>query len=142
MPYETVPGTVPHRALEWFKQQPPGTVVTTAVLGEALGVESNSFSTWLSPARKAGLLQAETRKGEGRTLYWSLGDGTPADEPEEDEDDRGTVAASGEEDFHFCIHSDGDVDLHGLIALENGGYRMTAEMFAKLRRVTTWMPPQ
>jgi hypothetical protein len=29
-----------------------------------------------------------------------------------------------------------------LIALENGGYRMTAEMFAKLKRVTTWMPPQ
>lgn len=140
MPYETVPGTVPHRALEWFKKQDRGTVVTTAVLGEALGVESNSFSAWLAPARKAGLLRAETRKGEGRTLFWSLGDGTP--EPDEEDapaDPAGKPAAQA--DFYAAAWDNGDVDLYGVVELEDGGFRLTPAMVQKLKRLITWAVP-
>jgi hypothetical protein len=43
-------------------------------------------------------------------------------------------------EFNAAAWADGDVDLYGLIALDDGGHRMTAAMVAKLKRLITWMP--
>lgn len=42
--------------------------------------------------------------------------------------------------FNAAHWADGDVDLYGLIPLEDGGHRMTAEMVGKLKRLITWTP--
>jgi hypothetical protein len=57
----------------------------------------------------------------------------PAEAPQPEEE----VAASP---FSFLIHDDGDVDMYGVIELEDGGVRMTPAMVAKLKRMITWMP--
>lgn len=38
------------------------------------------------------------------------------------------------------VWEDGDMDLFGLVELENGGFRMPAEAVARLRKFVAWMP--
>lgn len=44
------------------------------------------------------------------------------------------------EPFDACFWLDGDVDLHGLIELEDGGYRILAKDVRRLRERLAWMP--
>lgn len=48
--------------------------------------------------------------------------------------------AASAADVTWNVWEDGDMDLHGLVELENGGYRMPAEAVARLRKFIAWMP--
>lgn len=87
MTYETTPGTLPHRALEYLKSRPPGTELSTAVFADIMGADIAGFSTTMANCLRAGLMKATTKPGNRRLLYWSLGDGVPpsAQAGEEDE---------------------------------------------------------
>lgn len=150
MPYETQPGTLPHRVVEYLKRQPEGAEFATAVLCDAMDVTGghvHGFPTVMAPARQAGLVKVRTKPGHGRTFYWSLGDGTPLQQevkadpegaaPEEEGD---APAGEAMQEFQAAAWADGDVDLYGLIELDDGGFRMTPTMVAKLKRLIAWMP--
>jgi hypothetical protein len=53
-------------------------------------------------------------------------------------------AASAEVDEEpevtWTMWEDGDIDLFGLVELENGGYRLPAEALGRLRKFVAWMP--
>lgn len=48
--------------------------------------------------------------------------------------------APHEQPLTWSIWDDGDVDLFGLVELENGGYRIQAKDVARLRRMLAWLP--
>jgi hypothetical protein len=55
-----------------------------------------------------------------------------------------TEAASAQVDEEpevtWTMWEDGDIDLFGLVELENGGYRLPAEALGRLRKFVAWMP--
>lgn len=79
MAYQTQPGTIPHRVIEWFKTQPVGTRKTLADIGEAIGYEGypSELKIYLRAARYAGLIKHDGDGGP--TDAWYLGDGAPID---------------------------------------------------------------
>lgn len=93
MTYEAQPGTIPHRVIAFLKMHPEGTEFSTAELSEAIGHEGANLNGCCRHVVEAGALQARKREGEGRVVYWSLGDGIPKrkDEPEEPEKPRAPV---------------------------------------------------
>ena len=77
MTYQTTPGTLPHRAIEYLKSREPGTELSTPVFADILGADIAGFSTSLANCLRAGLLKATTKPGNRRMLFWSLSDGVP-----------------------------------------------------------------
>ena len=78
--YTTTPGTIPHRAIEFLKSQPPGAEFTTVEVGAALGIDPENFTWTMATAVRAGAVRRRFRPDNRRILYWSLGDGTPLDD--------------------------------------------------------------
>lgn len=85
MTYQTQPGTLPHRAVEFLKSQPQGAEFTTVEVCQALGIDPAPFTWTMEPAVRAGVVRRRFRPDNRRILYWSLGDGTP---PAEDDQPR------------------------------------------------------
>ena len=89
MTYTTTPGTIPHRVVEHLKAQPSGTSISTCELADALGVEKYGITTTLQTAVRAGVLKSQSKPGDKRLLYWSLGDGVaqpPSADPDDNDD--------------------------------------------------------
>jgi hypothetical protein len=88
----------------------------------------------LIAAVKPGLRSGEiVDRREGRSVFYRLAEGVevaPAGEAD--------AAEPGE--FQAAAWADGDVDLYGLIALDDGGHRLTPAMVLKLKRLISWMP--
>jgi hypothetical protein len=97
MSYTPQPGTLPARALEWFRAQPPGAMVATAVLAEFLGVDQMQIHGSLQYPRDQGAFVSEKREGR---VYWGLGTGAPAASDEDEDTDtpptKTTRAADGD----------------------------------------------
>lgn len=72
--YRPVPGTLPARALPWLAQLPPGTMVATAELAEAMDVSCQAVTAGLETAIREKAVRTEMR---GRIRYW----GPPGPEP-------------------------------------------------------------
>ena len=90
MSYTPQPGTIPHRVIEFLKQQPPGMEFSTYALADAIGHAGASLSMYLSTALEHGALKSEKRVpplGGQKTSFWSLGDGTPLPKPVDYEPD-------------------------------------------------------
>lgn len=80
MTYHPQPGTIPHRAVAWLRAQHsiyPDREYPTPELCEALDCETAGFTAFMSTARSHGLVQARFHAGEGKLLFWRLGDGEP-----------------------------------------------------------------
>lgn len=102
-----------------------GTEFKLRELPGAIGVavEADRLPDILAPEVEAGTLGLR-RAGRG-VFYWAPAGDEPAPVPA---------------DFNAAAWVDGDVDLYGLIELEDGGHRMTPAMLAKFKRLVTWMP--
>lgn len=87
MSYTPQPGTIAAKVIEYLRTQPPGTVIASAPLLEAIG--HSDISAGLKPfverAVAEGLIQIEKRPGD-RLAYWRLGDGVPLAQPADDDD--------------------------------------------------------
>lgn len=146
MSYQPQPGTIPHRAISFLQKQDAGTELAAAVICEDLGIDTNSFSVCMKPAREAGLVR--TRK-EGRLLIWSLGDGTP-DLPPRDEEEvdpalpprrqKAEQAEPVEQPFNAALWADGELVLYGVQENEDGSFTLTAQQVATIKRMIAWCP--
>lgn len=67
MSYETIPGTLAHRALAYLKTLPTGKWIASAPLAEAIGCRSDYLVSSLVTAVKHGLILREKRSGN---VYW------------------------------------------------------------------------
>lgn len=85
MTYQTQPGTLPHRVVQHLNSLPPGTVMTTVELCEALDAEPAGFSTSMANCVRMGVLKRYITPSNRRLLAWSLGDGVPPPEDAEPE---------------------------------------------------------
>lgn len=86
MSYTPQPGTIPHRVIEFLKQQPRGVEFSSAHLAEAIGHDGASIAIYLAAALEHGVLKGEKRVpplGGQKTYFWSLGDGTPLPKPDD-----------------------------------------------------------
>jgi hypothetical protein len=95
-------------------------------LAAAIGITPSTLASAMRvPLRDEEVL----RRKEGQHAFLRL----PGEEP---------AAKEGAEvkEFNAAAWADGDVDLYGIIELDDGGYRLTPAMVAKLKRVITWMP--
>lgn len=81
MSYTPQPGTIPAKAIEWLRAQPPGAEVSSAELAEAIGADTSSIIPCLVTPRQHGIVKSSHRPGNKRLLYWSLGDGTLMEKP-------------------------------------------------------------
>lgn len=72
-PYKTQPGTLQHRAVEYFLRQPEGHTLSTAELAEALDAEVTNMATALELPVRAELLARSRIDGRGTTFFWRLG---------------------------------------------------------------------
>jgi hypothetical protein len=103
-------------------------------LAGAADLKASTLHAAVAPGLRSGEILKRT--GEGRSVFYRLAEGvdvTPA-----------CAAASEPEqkDFNAAAWADGDVDLYGLIELDDGGHRLSPAMVSKLKRVITWMPGQ
>lgn len=107
-----------------FLQENRGVEFKLRELPAATGVQidASELPEILAPEVDAGIIGCR-RAGRG-VFYWA---------PENDE-------APVPADFNAAHWADGDVDLYGLIPLEDGGHRMTREMVAKFKRLIAWSP--
>ena len=96
--------------------------LTSAVNVDLVGAGLPELAQILAPEIEAGRIVC--RKA-GRGTFYSA----PA-----------TEAAQPQEEFRAAHWSDGDLDLYGLIELDDGGYRLTPEMVAKVKRLIAWSP--
>jgi hypothetical protein len=79
-PYIPQPGTIPARAIEYLKVQPPGSWMASAVICEAIGHDRKiGLGQIMARATAAGAVKHE-RHINGMT-YWQLGDGVPVERP-------------------------------------------------------------
>lgn len=67
MSYETIPGTLAHRALAHLRTLPAGKLIASAPLAEAIGCRSDYLVSSLVTAVKHGLILREKRAGN---VYW------------------------------------------------------------------------
>lgn len=160
--YTTQPGTLPHRAVEYFRAHPKAEL-SSAALAEAIDAPDANVAACLYKAVRFGLLHA---RKDGRLLMWSLGDGKP--EPEEDSEadqalQRGeapeprpgpflpglttlqpptTPAPPVErQPFNAGLWVDGSLILVGLQLREDGAAVVSPEDTMKLRQLLAWAPP-
>lgn len=80
--YTPLASSLAARAVAHLQTLEPGTVLATAPLAEALGVDSAAFAASVSVAVRYGLLKQQVRE---RRSYWSLGDGVSLPVPDDDE---------------------------------------------------------
>lgn len=81
--YNLQPGTFPARVVAHLQALPPGTELSSAVLADELGQPLGAnIASLLDYARQRGALKA---RKDGRILFWSLGDGTPAEQQRDQE---------------------------------------------------------
>lgn len=87
MSYTPQPGTIAAKVIEYLRTQPPGTVIATAPLLEAIGHSELRFGLrpFMEASIEAGLVQAEKRPDD-RLVYWRVGDGVPVVRPADDDD--------------------------------------------------------
>lgn len=85
MAYQPQPGTIAYRAIAWLSTQPKGTLVTASMWAEALRIEATSLVPCLKQPLRDGLIVETTRHGMVRPKWYSLGDGSLAQEPPEQE---------------------------------------------------------
>lgn len=100
--------------------QPDKELWTTEECAQAMGTESKAIAAFLSGPVNQGWVYKH--KLDGVRVAYSL------QPPEEDPD---------ETPFSCTLHGDGEVDLHGMQELESGGWRMTIEQAAQVRKLLT-----
>jgi hypothetical protein len=83
MPYESQPGTIPHRVIEHLRSLPEGTELSLTDAALAMGWENaRGLKSWLVPAVEGGALAF--RIGGARMTFVRLGDGKNLYEREDD----------------------------------------------------------
>lgn len=87
MSYTPQPGTIAAKVIEYLRTQPPGTVIASAPLLEAIGHSElrGGLRPFMEASIEAGLVQAEKRPDD-RLVYWRVGDGVPVVRPADDDD--------------------------------------------------------
>ncbi len=81
-------GSAPALVIEHLQGLSPGAELPTAVLAEAVDIESACLPSCLEYAVKHGMLAREKR---GTRLYWRLGNGVPLPVPDDDDPPRQRV---------------------------------------------------
>lgn len=107
--------------IDAMKAQPEKSQWTATDCAKAMGVQECSLATRLLPAINRGWIVKTDLPG--RRVAYSL--------PVQQEDDGPSEA------FRCDLHGDGDLDLYGLIELENGGFRLTREQALQVRGLLT-----
>ena len=73
-PYTPKPGTIPARVIAHLETLPPGTFVSTAVLGKLLDIPLLSLSTTLEVLLLQGVVVERRSKVGSRPVEWALCD--------------------------------------------------------------------
>lgn len=73
-PYTPQPGTIPARVIAHLETLPPGTFVSTVVLGKLLDIPMVLLSTFLEVLRLQGVLVERRSKVGSRAREWALCD--------------------------------------------------------------------
>lgn len=84
MTYTPHKGSTAERAITYLKGQGEGASVSSAVLADALDIDPQSLSGMLETPVKHGLLRKGRSVMDARIVVYSLGDGTPLEQPTED----------------------------------------------------------
>lgn len=89
MAYETLPGTIPHRAVAHLKTLGAGVELSSAELASQIDVDATTLVSTLRAAAHHGLVRRrESLTAGGRkSLFWQLGDGKPEPMPHDFEPD-------------------------------------------------------
>lgn len=83
MSFKLQPGTIQYRAIAWLKSMAkvrPSYEPSTVELCAALDIETDGFTAFMSTCRYHGLVTARKKTGQGKILFWSLGDGKPVED--------------------------------------------------------------
>jgi hypothetical protein len=106
--------------------------VNSEQLAAQLGVQVSNLTQSTRVVRDTRQVLAHRMPGRGMTLWWSLPTEAEPAEPAE---------PTEPEEFNASLHLDGDLDLYGLVELEDGGWRITRENLVRLKKLITWTAP-
>lgn len=163
MTYTPKPGGGPAKLADYLGSKEPGYRVSNATASAIMCLPVASITNTLRPAVDAGFFLRE--EIDGKPLYSlpdalatgaelgrveqpeaeaaptllslrGIAAGCRVEQPAEVPDlDEALAGATEPEPFHACLHLDGDLDLHGLIPLAHGGYRIEAADVGRLLRL-------
>lgn len=162
MPYETQPGTIPHRVVEHIKMLGAGAEVSGPELADKLDLDPNGLTPCLeAPCRRGALRRRKApSRSSARMVWWySLGDGSPEIGPADNELDKPLnspapitvrpgpwLPATGarldaivdEVPFEAWLSTRGTLRLHGVPQTADGMVMLTPEQTAQVKRLITW----
>jgi hypothetical protein len=132
MPYEALPGTIPHRAVEHLKTLDEGSELSTVDFAAALEVEPHAFVQCMGAPRKHRVVNVRRSDSRGRALLWSLGTGQPVatldDEVDESEDTP----------FNAALWADGELVIYGATENTDGSVTLSPDQVTKVKRLIAW----
>lgn len=106
-------------------------------LAEAIGVAP---ATLLSGIKSAIISGELVERREGCSVFYRLPGQEPGKASEPASKRTRAAKVPKAEEFQAAAWADGDVDLYGLIPLDDGGHRMTPAMVLRLKKLIAWMP--
>lgn len=134
-PYTPEPGTVPAKVLAHFQERPDLYEMSSAELADAFGFPVKNVSGTLANVVRNGLLavrrqgrQCFYRKGDGKPLakVFSLATPLPSDPP-------AAPLAPTAHGLTAALYNDGELYLHGVQTMADGGVLLSAVQTAELR---------
>lgn len=134
-PYTPEPGTVPAKVVAHFQERPDLYEMSSAELASAFSIPVKNISGTLAKPVAHGLLavrrqgrQCYYRKGDGRPVapVFSLAAPLPSDQP-------AAPMAPTPHGLTAALYNDGELYLHGVQRMEDGGVLLSAPQTAELR---------
>ena len=137
MTYTPRPGSAPEKLIQYLQSLEPGHQINSASASAIMCVSLKHLHATIAPALANGALVKTV--SEGGRIWLSLPDalatGAELGRVEQPDADTAPDTAPEPEPFHAMLHIDGDLDLHGMQPLQDGGYRIHAEDVGRLMRL-------
>lgn len=171
MTYQTQPGTLPHKALQFLRSQPAGAEFTTAQMADAIDCDADNFALLMRRAIQAGLVTARCKPAAGKRLFWALGDGVPLPKAVDHDEDAplprksapkprpgplfpmpvshgceiptfgGTFPPPVPQEFRAALWTDGSLILCGVAVRADGSVVLPADQMAQVKNLIAWSAP-
>lgn len=139
MSYTPQPGTIPHRAVAWLRENgydADSAGASTALVCEELGIDCSAFTHSMGTAVGHGLVERQAIEGKGRVLFWRMAERAPIASVARIAPIARLVSRPAEGEFRSLMW-EGQLPATGM-EIRDGVAIFTPDMVQEIKRQTDW----